>query len=286
VPIGRGGQDWIIGLFFMKRSEIKRVLLCKPLFFSSLNYSINPWMKPGTIDGEKAMKQWESLVNIYKKLNITVEVIDQERGVPDMVFATDQAIVRDSSALISNFWEKERRAESSYYETWFREHGYAITHLPDNVYFEGNGDSYFWNDTLFIGVGYRANKKTCEALEKLLHCEVLPLHIVDPAFYHLDVGFFPLDDQTAFYYPEAFSQKSQDLLKKKIPNLIPFTKEEALGFCANSVVTEKNVIHQSGNPTFVDKLKTLGYKSIEVDVSEFKKSGGGIHCLTNILEYK
>ena len=41
---------------------------------------------------------------------------------------------------------------------------------------------------------------------------------------------------------------------------------------------------QKGNKNFADKLKTLGYKTVEIDVSEFMKSGGGIHCLVQTLE--
>jgi N-dimethylarginine dimethylaminohydrolase len=74
------------------------------------------------------------------------------------------------------------------------------------------------------------------------------------------------------------------VLKKLVPHLIEFSKEEAYGFCANSIVTDHHIIHQKGNPTFSNKLNKLGYVSVEVDTSEFMKSGGGIHCLTNILE--
>jgi N-dimethylarginine dimethylaminohydrolase len=110
------------------------------------------------------------------------------------------------------------------------------------------------------------------------------LEIVDPKYYHLDVGFLPLNSQTAFYYPKAFSKESREVLKKLVPNLIEFTREEVEAFSANSVVTGQTVIHQKDSPTFVNKLKEIGYKSIEIDLSEFMKSGGGAHCLTNILE--
>ena len=36
--------------------------------------------------------------------------------------------------------------------------------------------------------------------------------------------------------------------------------------------------------TFRDRLQELGFTIHEVDVSEFKKAGGGIHCLINVLE--
>lgn len=257
--------------------------MCKPLYFDSLDYVINPWMKPGKIDKKKALKQWNYLVSVYQKLGITVEVIDQEKGSPDMVFSADQGIVQGKTVLLSRFWTAERKKESTYYENWFDKNGYKINYLPENIFFEGNGDSFLWNGQLLIGVGYRADKRTCKAVGQLLDVAAIPIEIVDPLFYHLDVGFLPINNETAFYYPPAFSQKSRGVLKKLIPNLLEFTKKEAFGFCANSEVTGNTVIHQTGNPSFQKKLATLGYDSVQVDVSEFMKSGGGIHCLTNIL---
>lgn len=268
----------------MKHKLIKKVLMCKPTYFDTLDYAINPWMQPGTIDGQKAMQQWDNLVKAYESQDIEVVAIDQKQGSPDMVFATDQGIVRDKSVLLSQFWCDERKGETKHYEQWFAEHGYTIKRLPNDVYLEGNGDSYFWHDKLLIGVGYRADQKTCDTISKLLDIEVLPLHIVDPKFYHLDVGFLPLNNDTAFYYPQAFSEESREVLKQLVPNLIEFTEEEANGFAANSVVTDHHVVHQSGNPTFKKKLEDLGYTSVEVEMGEFMKSGGGPHCLTNVLE--
>jgi N-dimethylarginine dimethylaminohydrolase len=270
----------------MKHKNIKKVLMCRPLHFSELDYVINPWMQPGTIDEEKAMAQWDNLVNIYKKLNITVEVIDQAAGVPDMMFATDQGIVHENKVLLSHFWYRERQKETEYYEPWFEKNDYEIEHLPSGAYFEGNGDAYFWKGKLLVGIGYRADEYSCEVVSKALGIEVIPLRTVDPKFYHLDVAFLPLDENTAFYYPKAFDKQSREVLKKIIPNLIEFSKEEIMSFCANSVVTGNTVIHQKDNPTFTKKLKEIGYNSIDVDLSEFKKSGGGAHCLTNILSYE
>ena len=268
----------------MKHKLVKRVLMCEPLYFDSLDYVINPWMTPGKIDKEKSLREWKQLVKAYKEQNITVEIIKQNKDCPDMVFATDQGIVKDKTVLLSRFWCDERKPETKYYKEWFKKNGYKINYLPKDVYLEGNGDAFFWKDKLLVGIGFRADEETCETISKLLDSEVIPIEIIDPKFYHLDVGFFPLNNDTAFYYPPAFSQKSRGVLKKLVPNLIEFSKDEAYGFCANSVVTDHHVIHQKGNPTFQEKLNKLGYMSVEVDTGEFMKSGGGIHCLTNVLE--
>jgi len=265
--------------------QIAKVLLCKPLHFA-VTYSINPWMVVGSVDSKKAMKQWEQLVLAYRSLGITVEVIDQIPGLPDMVFATDQGIVQGNTILISNFRHRERQGERSLYLNWFKAHHFEPIFLPKGEYVEGNGESLFMGGRLLVGTGFRSSKRMVTHLGKRLNIEAIPLELIDPYFYHLDTAFFPLNDTTAFYYKEAFSITSQKLLASLIPHLIPFTKEEAKGFSANSVVTGKTVLAQKGNPTFVKTLAQLGYDTIELDVSEFIKAGGGIHCLTNILDGK
>jgi N-dimethylarginine dimethylaminohydrolase len=242
-------------------------------------------MKPGTIDGNKSMHQWESLVEAYQKLDIKVEVIDQRPDVPDMVFAADQGLVKGKNVLLSSFRYPERKGETKYYKEWFVNHGYNITEFPQGIFFEGNGDTHFWRDIIFVGTGIRTDIKACTALENFFGKEVIPIEIADPLFFHLDVALFDLDENTAFYYPPAFSQKSLIILRERVPNLIELTKDEVDSFATNSVITGNRVICQKGSSTFKEKLEKLGYQPHEVDVSEFMKSGGGVNCLTNILDY-
>ncbi|MEK7571338.1 MAG: arginine deiminase-related protein [Patescibacteria group bacterium] len=244
-------------------------------------------MQTASINPKKALKQWENLVQVYKDLGITVEIINQVKGLPDMVFSTDQSLIFGNNVLLSRFRYKERQGETPFYAEWYKNHGFEIVQLPQELYFEGNGTMHFWNDKLFVAIGYRTDVPVCRYLQKLFpDIEVVQLHTRAPAFYHFDIGFFPLDDQTIFFSPDAYIPESQKLLKNIVPNFIPLTRKETEGFSANSIVTGKTVVRQKGNPTFGNKLAALGYESIEVDLSEFKKSGGGINCLTNILEMR
>jgi len=232
------------------------------------------------------MKQWETLVAACEKLGIKVDIIDQVKGLPDMVFTTNEGIVYEpNKVLLSRFRYKERQGETPLFEKWFKENGFEITYLPEELYLEGNGTMFFWNDKIFVGVGYRTDKQAVRYLQKLFpKHEVIDLYATAPAFYHLNLSFFPLNDETIFYYPEAFKPEGREILKKIVPNLIPINEREMKNFCANSIVSGDTVIHQKDSPSFTNRLNELGYKSVEVDLSEFKKSGGGIQCLINVLE--
>lgn len=264
-------------------TRVARVLLCRPTHFD-VEYIINPHMKPYAVDKAKALKQWQGLVQALKSLDITVDVIEQGTDVPDMVFATDQGIVRGGSILMANFRYSQRKKETPYYRKWYKEHGFRLRSLSNVFSFEG-GDALFFGDMLMVGTGFRANVASCEELSQKLDVDVFPLRLIDPEFYHLDMCFLPLDDRAAFYYPPAFSKNSQKLLQRLVPDLHVLTKDEAEGFAANSFVSSGAVIIQTGVPTFKTKLEKLGKRVIEVDVGEFNKAGGGIHCLINTLEW-
>jgi len=241
-------------------------------------------MQPYSVDQELASKQWDTLVNTLESINIKVEVIEQKEDVPDMVFATDQGIVRDGKVLLANFRYSQRQKERIYYREWFRENGFKLSALSNIFPFEG-GDTLFCGDMLFVGTGFRASISSCEELARKLEIDVMPLRLVDPYFYHLDMGFLPINNDTAFYYPAAFSKNSQNLIKRLIPNLYELSSEAVHAYAANSFVSGKDIIISKGIPkTFHKDLIKLGMTIHEVEVSEFKKAGGGIHCLINVLE--
>jgi N-dimethylarginine dimethylaminohydrolase len=262
--------------------DVKRVLLCKPSYFT-VDYIINPYMQPHSVDCAKAMRQWKKLKSTLESLDIKVDVIEQVEGVPDMVFATDQGIVRNDEVLLANFRYPERQKERPYYRDWFRKNGFKLRSLSNVFSFEG-GDTLFFGDMLLVGTGFRANVASCEELSHKLDIDVLPLRLVDANYYHLDTAFLSIDKKTAFYYPPAFSLNSRNLLKTVVRNLHELTKAQAENFSANSFVSGNTVIIQSGIPSFRRQLEALDKKVIEIDLSEFKKAGGGIHCLINTLE--
>lgn len=241
-------------------------------------------MKVGSVDKINALIQWETLVLQYQKLGVEVEFIDQIENHPDMVFAADQGLLlEEKHLLLSSFRFPERRGESEHYRSWYLNHGYLVTPLPDDLYFEGGGELQRWRDYLFIGVGFRTDHHSARHIGQVFRKEVLCLELNKAHFYHLDTCLMALDDKTVFYFPEAFSPASQKALQALIPNLLEITEAEVLNFAANSVVVGQSVLMQKGNPLMAAQIQNLGYRVITLDVSEFMKAGGGLHCLTGEL---
>lgn len=262
---------------------MRKILLCRPIYFR-VDYEINPWMKIGSVNQQIAIAQWENLVSEYKKLNLNVEIIEQDQKFPDMVFATDQGVlIKDKEILLSRFRYLERRGESEYYKQWYEDHGYKIKMLPNNIFFEGGGELQHWRDNLLIGFGFRTDQNAINSVEKIFNKNCIKLELIDKRFYHLDTCLMVLNNDVIFYYPQAFSSSSIQQLKSIVPNLLKIEYDEVVNFAANSIVFGSTVFIQEGNIKMSNQMTKLGYKVIPVNVGEFIKAGGGAHCLTGDL---
>lgn len=262
---------------------IKEVLMCRPSHYS-VSYAINPWMVPGSASKNLAQIQWKKLVKTYLNLGIKVHEINQKKGLPDMVFSTDQGIVFRKKFIVSNFKYPQRKGERRDYLHWFEKHKFEINFLPKGIFFEGSGDCLFFREILFTGTGFRTSKNAYKYLSSKLGAQAFPLKLINPYFYHLDTALMVLNEESVFYYAQAFDGKSQKLLKKIVPNLISLSLSEVRNFATNSVVTDHKVIINANLTTFKKRLEKLGYRAIEIDMSEFIKSGGASHCLTQVIK--
>lgn len=256
--------------------------MCQPTNFN-INYQINPWMKLNSVNLLKAQKQWLALVNIYQKLKLEISTIHQDHSFPDMVFTTDSFISYRGKALISNFRFSQRQPEPNFFIPLLKLLNMEIVNLPQNYHFEG-GDFRFFNKKLFLGTNFRTDKKSIPLIKSVYNVPIIPLELINPYFYHLDTCLFILNPNNVFYIKKAFSLKSRKVLNQHFPNLHEINQQDADNFAANSVVIGKNVISNIGLGNFKNKIQDLGYTFWETDMSEFIKSGGSVHCLTNLFD--
>ncbi len=262
------------------KSMSKKVLMCPPTYFD-IEYEINIWMHQDNQPAEEtASQQWQKLHDVYtQKLGWQVELIDPVKGLPDMVFATDCCVLIGGRALLSSFRHPERQPETGHFEKWLTEHGFSDYKQAEN-FFEGGGDNLVCGNKILAGHGFRSAPEAAKELEKFFGLEVVPLKIVDPRFYHLDTSLAVLSDDTVASYLPALDRASQARLKAAIPNVIEATEEEAKGFGLNAVSDGKTIITSDASASLLDKYRSAGFEIIGTPILEFRKSGGGVKCLT------
>lgn len=264
-----------------------KVLMCLSPYYR-VNYEINPWMKKDNQPVlDKALEQHLNLLGVYVKLGVRVEMLESVENLPDMVFTANAAAGKDGLFVLSNFRHAERRLEQEYYKRWFLDHGFDVLLLPPHIYFEGQGDFITLEEAHCFGYGIRSSIEALERIQKHLKLskKIVSLRLVDDRFYHLDTCFMyikPLD--AILYYPAAFDYESKRRIKEFRAEKIEVTEEEALTFVCNGVYVGKTVILGSKIERIEKLLRDKGLEVVTVDVSEFKKAGGSVRCLTLFLD--
>jgi N-dimethylarginine dimethylaminohydrolase len=258
--------------------------MCPPQHFGVL-YEINPWMhREVAVDRDLATEQWQGLVTALRAAGADVVEMEPHASVPDLVFTANAGIVNGDQFIPSHFRHPERQPETEIDATWFSANGWRVDRLPEDVDHEGAGDALPFGGVLVSGYSFRSDARGATELSRLTGAAVRPVQLVDPRLYHLDLTFCPLDDQRAICAPMGWDPYGVKVIEALVPEPLVLTDDEALSFCANSVVIDRTVVMPTTPPRVGRALEAWGFEVVESDVSEFLKAGGGCRCLTLSLD--
>jgi N-dimethylarginine dimethylaminohydrolase len=269
----------------------QRYLAVEPNHFR-VDYVINPYMDVhDQPDPGRAREQWLGILAAIEAAGGAVEVLAQRPDAPDMVYAMNLGLVvnrgaDDQQVVMSHMRYPERRMETATAQDWFAAHGFGVSVVGrDGVgpHLEA-GDAFAWRDALVVGYGPRTEELALKHLATTLDVRVRGLRIAHPGMYHLDLAFCPLDDTRAMVCPAAFDEASAAAALAMVPEPLVLTEEEALSFCANSIVVGKTVLMPTCPDRVRAQLEQWGFEIVLVDVTEFHKGGGSVRCLTNPLD--
>jgi ornithine--oxo-acid transaminase len=264
----------------------KTILMCRPTSYD-VTYEINPWMhvsnKPNKVS---AMHEWTRLHHLIIRCGGYVEYIDQQPNLPDMVFTANAGMVHEGKIALSRFANKERQGERKFYREYFSHIFQESDTLlfDEGEYFEGQGDAFVINNTLFMGVNRTTPSVAGKlmdffGLKKLVLCE-----LINPEFYHLDTCFCPLSKGHVLFYPAAFSPDTLHAFETEAKvNWCGVNEEDAKAFVCNAVNIKEHVLipHTNVLPAELSsKMKLWGYRPHLVHLNEFMKAGGAAKCLT------
>ena len=256
----------------------RRYVMTPPTFFA-VEYAINPWMDVATpVDRGVALAQWQRLYDTYLSLGHRVDLVSPARGLPDMVYAANAALIVNDTAVLTRFKFAERTAEETHYAEWMAQAGYRP--IQTRHVNEGQGDVLVVGEMILAGYGFRTDVRSHAEISEALRMPVVSLELVDPRFYHLDTGLAVLDDTTIAYYPPAFSAAAQGQLRALFPDAIVVASADAFVLGLNAVSDGLHVVHPAAATGFAMQLQKAGFRPVGVDLSELLKGGGSVKCCT------
>jgi len=277
-----------------------RILMCAPKHFE-VSYTINPWMDPAEWSREAnslglaARREWKRLKQKLTQLGATIELVPEVKGLPDLVFTANAAVVMDGIALVASFRYPERQPEAALYERSFRElwaRGVidAVRPMPEGVLLEGAGDcvwdparQMFWS-----GYGPRSDKDAAKVVAETYGVEALPLELINPSFYHMDTALAPLPGGETMYVPSAFSEDGLRQLYERVApeQRVPLSDKDAAVFAANAVKLGDNIVMSSCSTALRRRLEEPGYRVHPTSLGAYHRSGGSAFCLTLRLDQR
>jgi N-dimethylarginine dimethylaminohydrolase len=272
-----------------------RFLMTDPSCFD-VCYQINPWMKPTAWRPEKlaaAQAASASLRAALQAAGAAVETVGAVRGLPDLVFPANAAIVLDGRVLLARFRHPERQGEEAVFRSVFarlKARGLVgeVLDLPEGVLQEGAGDC-IWDlgrQIFWVGYGQRSTRSSVTAIRRAFGQEVVALELASDRFYHLDTCFCPLAGGELLYYPPAFTPQSQAAIRERVPpaQRIEASAEDAAAFCVNAVNLDDRLIMARAPASLRARLEAAGYRLTEIDLDPFILSGGAAYCMTLRLD--
>ncbi len=188
---------------------------------------------------------------------------------PDAVFVEDTAILLDGHAVITRPGAPSRIGETNSTADGLR--GHFELHRIEAGYVDG-GDVLRIGQRLYAGLSTRTDRAGIAALAAIaspMGYEVIAAET--GACLHLKTGATFAGDGILLYDPATIDPS-------QFASVEPLAVEETAA--ANCVRLSDRLILPAGNPRTVAKLRSRGFRIVEVDVSELQKAEAGVTCMS------
>lgn len=257
------------------------------------------------VDKAKVARQHKALVKALKDtLHLKEAMADwllprTTTKLPDIVFVANGGLslprLQHPLILLPSMKFPQRQAELPFLKEMYGALGLPTVEWPkdSNMVFEGQAElKWFFGGNLAVcGPGFRSSRASFKVLEDIFEY-VYGIHGLDPPrllitplisddYYHLDVAMLEIDDSTCIVHRKSMSPAS--VAKMRASGLTVHVIDTKDTFCLNAVISNGTLItHRLMEEGLAAKLKNLTgcQRLVEVDTSEFEKSGGSVRCMT------
>ncbi|MHB8985582.1 MAG: dimethylarginine dimethylaminohydrolase family protein [Eubacteriales bacterium] len=237
---------------------------------------IKPNGQDNRIDVDLAKEQHEKYCLALQELGLTLLRVDPDDSLPDCCFVEDTATVAGETAVITRMGTPSRALETAAVKKVISGYLNTAEILPPAVI--DGGDVLKIKKDIYIGLSGRTDRHAVEQVEALVSaggCRVIPVEISGAL--HLKTTCTYLGNGCVVLAPGHFDPK-----KLSGYSIIAVPGNEA--YSANCLAVNGRVLIPKGYPLTRELIEKEGFKTVEVDISEFRKGNGGLTCLSILFE--
>lgn len=222
---------------------------------------------------EKLFEQHQKYVEALKRCGVEVTQLRANEEFPDSTFVEDTAVLTSEFAIISNPGAEARNREIEEIVPAVKKFYEKLYYIDGPGTLDG-GDILQAEKKFYVGISDRTNEEGARQFKEIVEKEGYEATIVPlEEFFHLKTGIAYVGENRMVVAGEFIEHPAFESYEKII---IP--KEDE--YSANCIQVNDYVIIPAGYPETNRKLNDLGYQTIELEMSEFRKHDGGLSCLS------
>lgn len=266
-------------------SRLRTVIMCPPVYFeikTPINRVQAKWHRLGRgPDPVERMRQYQEVKDVLIKRDVNVWEIPPSEKFTYQVFTRDAGVVAETGAVIGRFKFDARAGEEREAAEMLGRHIRIAHQCQAPGVFEG-GDFMFLNShCAYIGIGDRTDEGAYEQLKaRIPALELHPVYLPE-GFLHLDVVLNIISPDTALAFVDALPDAILKHLASSGIRILPVPKSEQETMGTNGLsIGDHTVVTASCNRSTNDMLRQNGFRTVEIEMSEIIKGGGGPRCMT------
>jgi len=221
---------------------------------------------------ELALKQHKAYCEALIKCGLELIILDDNPNFPDSCFVEDTAIVTKDFGIIARPGDDRRRGEEIEIKKVLEP--LLELHFIEEPGTLDGGDIMKADNIFYIGLSNRTNLSGSKQLAELLakyNYEAYSIPVC--TLLHFKTGVNYLGENNLLIHKDFCSKDDFNSFNK----IVIDEKEE---YAANSLRINDYVLVPKGFPKTKSSIENLGYKVIELELSEFQKMDGGLSCLS------
>ncbi|MCH7548815.1 MAG: hypothetical protein IH969_04640 [Candidatus Krumholzibacteriota bacterium] len=224
------------------------------------------------IDVALAAAQHSAYVRALESQGIRIHSLAPDAHYPDGCFVEDAVIVAEDLAIICAMGAPARRGEETSVGDALKQH-VEIARITPPAEIDG-GDVVRIGNRLFVGVSQRTNRHALDQLRDIVEPrggEVVAVEM--NGVLHLKSACTYAGNDTVVISPEHVDKETFAGCRR-----IEVPLRES--YAANCLAVNGMVVVSVGYPRTRDLLDKSGFKTMELEMSEFRKGWGSLTCLS------
>jgi len=230
----------------------------------------------GAPDYALALRQHACYRSALTACGLDVTVLPADERFPDSTFVEDAAIMLPGAAIVTRPGAASREGEVESIGAVLAQAGLPLDAIAAPGALDG-GDICEADGHFLVGLSARTNEEGAHQLQQLLAKHGFTAACIDirrtPGILHLKSGLAYLGNNRLVVI-EALADHPALAAYDKI--FVPPGEE----YAANCLVINDFVLFPAGYPLLASRLRELGLRLCELEMSEFAKMDGGLSCLS------